>query len=202
MKFTRKKLILLSTIIISFIIILIATFIFAEYLSRKNAPQKISEIIDKVHLIDHYGKPFKKSTLKNRPSLLFFGFTNCPEICPTTLADLSEITIEITSSVDEINIIFVTLDPQRDNKKHLKDYIQYFDGNIIGVTGDKIEIKKFAENWRVFYETVKTSNNNYTLNHTATVFMIDESGSFRGTISWDENEASIIQKINDLRNLN
>ncbi len=202
MNFARKKLIILSSIIISFIIILILTFLFAEYLSRKNAPQKISEIIDKVHLIDHNGKAFKNSSLKNKPSLLFFGFTNCPEICPTTLADLSEITREVTSSVDEINIIFVTLDPQRDNEKHLQDYIQYFDGNIIGVTGDKIEIKKFAENWRVFYETVKTSNKNYTLNHTATVFMIDKLGNFRGTISWGENENSIIQKINNLRKLN
>tara|TARA_B100001027_G_scaffold189428_1_gene142930 strand:- start:77 stop:685 length:609 start_codon:yes stop_codon:yes gene_type:complete len=202
MNFARKKLILFSSIIISFIIILILTFLFAEYLSRKNTPQKISEIIGKVHLIDHYGRPFKTSTLKNRPSLLFFGFTNCPEICPTTLADLSEITREITSSIDEINIIFVTLDPKRDNKKHIKDYIQYFDGNIIGVTGDKIEIKKFAKNWGVFHETVKTSNNDYTLNHTATVFMIDKLGNFRGTISWGENETSIIKKIDSLRKLN
>ena len=202
MNFARKKLILLSSIIISFIIILFLTFLFAEYLSRKNAPQKISEIIDKVHLIDHYGKPFKSSTLKNKPSLLFFGFTNCPEICPTTLADLSKITREVTSSVNTINIIFVTLDPKRDNKNHLKDYIQYFDGNIIGITGDKIEIKKFADNWGVFFETVKTSDNNYTLNHTATVFMIDKLGNFRGTISWGENDTSIIQKINNLRKLN
>ena len=202
MNLARKKLILLLSIIISFIIILILTFIFAEYLSRKNTPQKISEIIDKVHLIDHYGEPFKNSTLKNKPSLLFFGFTNCPEICPTTLADLSEITRRVTSSVDSINIIFVTLDPKRDNKRRLKDYIQYFDDNVIGVTGDKIEIKKFAKNWGVFYETVKTSNNNYTLNHTASVFMIDKLGNFRGIISWGENETSIIQKINNLINLN
>ena len=202
MNFARKKLILLSSIIISFIIILILTFLFAEYISRKNAPKKISEIIEKVHLIDHYGKPFESSTLKNKPSLLFFGFTNCPEICPTTLADLSEITKEVTSSVDAINIIFVTLDPKRDNKEHLKDYVQYFDRNIIGITGDKNEIKKFAKNWGVFYETVKTSNNNYTLNHTATVFMIDELGNFRGTISWGENETSVIQKITNLRKLN
>ena len=202
MNFARKKFILLSSIIISFIIILALTFLFAEYLSRKNAPQKMSEIIDKVHLIDHNGQAFKKTTLKNKPSLLFFGFTNCPEICPTTLADLSEITKEVTSSVNAINIIFVTLDPIRDNKKHLKDYVQYFGSNVIGVTGDKLEIKKFAENWGVFYETVNTSNNNYTLNHTATVFMIDELGNFRGTISWGENETSVMQKINNLSKLN
>ena len=198
MNLAKKKLILLSSIIISFVIILIMTFLFAEYLSRKNAPEKLSEIISKVNLIDHNGQAFKNTTLKNKPSLLFFGFTNCPEICPTTLADLSQITKEVTSNDDSINIIFVTLDPKRDNKEHLKDYIQYFDGNIIGVTGNKIEIKEFADNWGVFYETVKTKNNNYTLNHTATVFMIDELGNFKGTISWGENETSIIQKINNL----
>ena len=201
MNFATKKLILLSSIIISFVFILTLTFLFAEYLSRKNAPQNLSEIISKVNLVDHNGQPFKSVVLKNKPSLLFFGFTNCPEICPTTLADLSEITKEVTLSVDAINIIFVTLDPKRDNEELLKDYIQYFDGNIIGVTGNKIEIKKFADNWGVFYETVKTVNN-YTLNHTATVFMIDELGNFRGTISWGENETSIIQKINNLRKIN
>ena len=202
MDLAKKKLILLSSIIISFVIILVLTFLFAEYLSRKNAPEKLSEIISKVNLIDHNGQPFKSATLKNKPSLLFFGFTNCPEICPTTLADLSEITKKITLNDDSINIIFVTLDPKRDNKEHLKDYIEYFDGNIIGVTGNKIEIKEFADNWGVFYETIKTTDNNYTLNHTATVFMIDKLGNFRGTISWGENESSIIQKINNLRILN
>ena len=201
MNFATKKLILISSIIISFVFILTLTFLFAEYLSRKNAPQNLSEIINKVNLVDHNGQPFKSVALKNKPSLLFFGFTNCPEICPTTLADLSEITKEVTLSVDTINIIFVTLDPKRDNEELLKDYIRYFDGNIIGVTGNKIEIKKFADNWGVFYETVKTANN-YTLNHTATVFMIDELGNFRGTISWGENKTSIIQKINNLRKLN
>ena len=202
MNLAKKKLILLSSIIISFVIILIMTFLFAEYLSRKNAPEKLSEIISKVNLIDHNGQAFKNTTLKNKPSLLFFGFTNCPEICPTTLADLSQITKEVTSNDDSINIIFVTLDPKRDNEEHLKDYIQYFDGNIIGVTGNKIEIKEFADNWGVFYEAVKTTNSNYTLNHTATVFMIDALGNFRGTIAWGENESSIIQKINNLRKIN
>lgn len=202
MNLAKKKLILLSSIIISFAIILIMTFLFAEYLSRKNAPEKLSEIIIKVNLIDHNGQAFKSTTLKNKPSLLFFGFTNCPEICPTTLADLSQIIKEVTLNDDSINIIFVTLDPKRDNKEHLKDYIQYFDGNIIGVTGNKIEIKEFADNWGVFYETVKTTNNNYTLNHTTTIFMIDALGNFRGTIAWGENESSIIQKINNLRKIN
>ena len=195
MKPKSKKTILLSTIIISFIIILTSTFFFAEYLSRQNAPKKISQIINNINLIDHTGKKFVSQTLKNQPSLIFFGFTHCPEVCPTTLSQLSEITDKLKTKIITTNIIFITLDPKRDTQEHLKDYISNFNENVIGVTGNIIDIKKIADNWGVFYETISSSKDDYTLNHTATVFMLDKKGNYKGTISWGENETSIIQKI-------
>ena len=195
-----KKTILLTTIIISFIIILTSTFFFAEYLSRQNAPKKISQIINNINLIDHTGKKFVSQTLKNQPSLIFFGFTHCPEVCPTTLNQLSEITAKLKTKIITTNIIFITLDPKRDTQEHLKDYISNFNENLIGVTGNIIDIKKIADNWGVFYETISSSKDDYTLNHTATVFMLDKKGNYKGTISWGENETSIIQKIINLSN--
>ena len=195
-----KKTILLTTIIISFIIILTSTFFFAEYLSRQNAPKKISQIINNINLIDHTGKKFVSQTLKNQPSLIFFGFTHCPEVCPTTLSQLSEITDKLKTKIITTNIIFITLDPKRDTQEHLKDYISNFNENVIGVTGNIIDIKKIADNWGVFYETISSSKDDYTLNHTATVFMLDKKGNYKGTISWGENETSIIQKIINLSN--
>ena len=194
----HKKTILLITIIISFIIILTSTFFFAEYLSRQNAPKKISQIINNINLIDHTGKKFVSQTLKNQPSLIFFGFTHCPEVCPTTLSQLSEITAKLKTKIITTNIIFITLDPKRDSKEHLKDYISNFNENVIGITGNIKDIKKLADNWGVFYETISSSKDDYTLNHTATVFMLDKKGNFKGTISWGENEKSIIQKIINL----
>ena len=193
-----KKTFLLTTIIITFIIILISTFFFAEYLSRQNAPKKISEILNNINLIDHTGKKFVSQTLKNQPSLIFFGFTHCTEVCPTTLSQLSEITDKLKTKIITTNIIFITLDPKRDTEEHLKDYISNFNENVIGITGNMNDIKKLADNWGVFYETIYSSKTEYTLNHTATVFMLDKKGNYKGTISWGENENSIIQKIINL----
>ena len=198
MSFINKKSILLVTIIVSFVIILIATFMFAEHLSRQNTPKKISDILKNINLIDHNGIEFNKASLNEKPSLLFFGFTHCPEICPTTLSQLSEITENLQNPIDLTNIVFITLDPKRDTQDHLKEYIQYFNKNVIAITGQINEIKKLADNWNVFFETIGLSKENYNINHTATVFMLDRTGVFRGTIAWGENEKSVIKKIINL----
>ena len=198
MTFINKKTILLVTIIFSFVIILIATFMFAEHLSRQNTPKKISDILKNINLIDHNGIEFNKASLNEKPSLLFFGFTHCPEICPTTLSQLSEITENLQNPIDLTNIVFITLDPKRDTQDHLKEYIQYFNKNVIAITGQINEIKKLADNWNVFFETIGSSKENYNINHTATVFMLDRTGIFRGTIAWGENEESVIKKIINL----
>ena len=198
MSFINKKSILLVTIIVSFVIILIATFMFAEHLSRQNTPKKISDILKNINLIDHNGFDFNGASLNEKPSLLFFGFTHCPEICPTTLSQLSEITENLQNPIDLTNIVFITLDPKRDTQDHLKEYIQYFNKNVIAITGQINEIKKLADNWNVFFETIGSSKENYNINHTATVFMLDRTGVFRGTIAWGENEESVIKKIINL----
>ena len=198
MSFINKKSILLVTIIVSFVIILIATFMFAEHLSRQNTPKKISDILKNINLIDHNGIEFNKASLNEKPSLLFFGFTHCPEICPTTLSQLSEITENLQNPIDLTNIVFITLDPKRDTQDHLKEYIQYFNKNVIAITGQINEIKKLADNWNVFFETIGSSKENYNINHTATIFMLDRTGVFRGTIAWGENEESVIKKIINL----
>ena len=198
MTFINKKTILLVTIIVSFVIILIVTFMFAEHLSRQNTPKKISDILKNINLIDHNGNEFNRASLNEKPSLLFFGFTHCPEICPTTLSQLSEITENLQNPIDLTNIVFITLDPKRDTQDHLKEYIQYLNKNVIAITGQINEIKKLADNWNVFFETIGSSKENYNINHTATVFMLDRTGVFRGTIAWGENEESVIKKIINL----
>ena len=198
MTLKSKKNILLATIIMSFIIILTSTFFFAEYLSRQNTPKKISQIIDNINLVDHTGSKFVSKNLKNQPSLIFFGFTHCPEVCPTTLSQLLEITERLKSKIMTTNIIFITVDPQRDTQEYLKDYISNFNENVIGITGKIMDIKKLADNWGVFFERISSSKDDYTFNHTATVFMLDKKGDYKGTISWGESESSIIQKIVNL----
>lgn len=191
---TKKKVLLLS-IIISFTILIVATFLLAEYFARQKSPKTIFSIVNSLSLIDHNGSLLDSSSFKKQPSLIFFGFTQCPEVCPTTLNQLSQIIADLKSRIKKTNIIFVTLDPERDTQKHIKEYIKHFDKNVIGITGSIKDLKQLANNWGVFYEKIFISKNDYTLNHTATVFMIDKDGKYRGTIAWGENENSISQKI-------
>ena len=148
--------------------------------------------------MNHNGLAFNSSSFKQQPSLLFFGFTHCPEVCPTTLGELSEIIEGLKNKIIPTNIIFVTLDPKRDTQNHLNEYLNNFNDDIIGVTGSLEDLKKLGDNWGVYYEKVLLKNNDYTLNHTATVFMIDKDGNYRGTIAWGENQNSIAQKITKL----
>ena len=193
-----KKRVLLIGITISFVILLISTFLLSEYIANKNAPKKVTAIINSLNLIDHKGYSFKASSLKQQPSLIFFGFTHCPEVCPTTLGELSEIIEDLKNNITPTNIIFVTLDPKRDTQNHLNEYLNNFNDDIIGVTGSLEDLKILGDNWGVYYEKVSLKNNDYTLNHTATVFMIDKDGNYRGTIAWGENQNSTAQKITKL----
>jgi protein SCO1 len=194
MKKTKKR-ILLFAIILSFLALLLSTFFLSEYLARQNAPKKITDIINSLNLIDHNGGPVTSQSFKNQPSLIFFGFTHCPEVCPTTITTLDKILQDLKNKIIQTNIVFITLDPERDTQNHLKEYINYFSKNIIAITGSIKDIKKLSKNWGVFYEKISTDKDEYTLNHTATVFMVDKNGNYRGTIAWGENEQSIIQKI-------
>ena len=194
MKKTKKR-ILLFAIIVSFLALLLSTFFLSEYLARQNAPKKITDIINSLNLIDHNGGSVTSQSFKNQPSLIFFGFTHCPEVCPTTITTLDKILQDLNNKIIQTNIVFITLDPERDTQNHLKEYINYFSKNIIAITGSIKDIKKLSKNWGVFYEKISTDKDEYTLNHTATVFMVDKNGNYRGTIAWGENEQSIIQKI-------
>jgi len=190
-----KKRILLFAMILSFLALLLSTFFLSEYLARQNAPKKITDIINALNLIDHNGVSVTSQSFKNQPSLIFFGFTHCPEVCPTTLTTLDTIIQDLNNKIIQTNIVFITLDPERDTQIHLKEYINYFSKNIIAITGSIKDIKKLSKNWGIFYEKISTDKEEYTLNHTASVFMIDKQGNFKGTIAWGENEQSIIQKI-------
>ena len=122
---TKKKLLLIA-IIVGFIFVLVATFLFAEHLSRQNSPKEISNILSKITLINQNGKAFNKQSLNQKPSLLFFGFTHCPEICPTTLSELSNVVDNLKNKIKPTNIIFVTIDPQRDTARIFKGLYSIF----------------------------------------------------------------------------
>jgi protein SCO1/2 len=143
------------------------------------------------------GKPFSSEMLKGRPYALFFGFTNCPDVCPTTLLEMSNNLAALGPDADRLTVLFVTVDPERDTAEHLKSYLSAFDRRIIGLTGNAADIALVAHAYHVFYEKVATSSG-YTMNHTATVFLIDRRGVLASTTNDEESEAVQREKLRRL----
>ncbi len=107
--------------------------------------------------------------------LLFFGYTNCPDICPTTLLDISRTLKELGKDSDKVQAVFVSVDPERDTPKHLNDYVKYFDKRIIGLSSDKTNIDKLHKYFRTTYELLNASEENYLVEHSSNLYIIDEN---------------------------
>lgn len=136
--------------------------------------------------------------LIGKPSLLFFGFTHCPDVCPTTLTDISDWLDKLGDAGKELTAYLVTVDPERDTPAFLREYLAAFDDRIVGLVGDENETRRIAEAWRVHYRRVPLDGGNYTMDHTASVFMIDRKGQFAGTIDFHEDREVALAKLRTL----
>jgi protein SCO1/2 len=129
-------------------------------------------------LTDQNGKTITDRDLKGHPFLVFFGFTHCPEVCPTALADISDIFDKLGPDADKVNALFVTVDPERDTPQALKDYLSSFNPRLIGLGGDAAALADVAKAYRVYYKKVPLKDGDYTMDHTAIVYLMDRSGRF------------------------
>jgi protein SCO1/2 len=126
------------------------------------------------------GGPFRltEQDLKGRPFLVFFGFTHCPDVCPTTLFDVSEVLRSLGPDADRTAALFITVDPERDTTAALKDYLGSFDPHLRGLTGDTDALATVAKEYRVYYKKVPLDGGDYTMDHTAIVYLMDKDGRF------------------------
>ncbi len=136
--------------------------------------------------------------LAGKPFGLFFGFTHCPEVCPTTLFELSNALQEMGEDAKDLRFFFVTVDPERDTAAFLKDYLASFDPRIEALVPGTAELVEMARSYRVFYEKVPTSDGSYTMNHTATVYLMGRDGRLAGTLAYGEDKASRLAKLRKL----
>jgi protein SCO1 len=130
------------------------------------------------HLIDQNGQPFSDQDLRGRSFLVFFGFTHCPDVCPTTLFDISEIMRRLGKDADRTAALFITVDPERDTPQVLKDYMSSFDPHVRALTGDQDALAAVAKAYRVYYRKVPLEDGDYTMDHTAIVYLMDKEGRF------------------------
>jgi protein SCO1/2 len=146
------------------------------------APSPIGQAVAGVggpfHLEDQNGKPFTDQDMKGRPFLVFFGFTHCPDICPTTLFDMSQVLHKLGPDADRTGALFITVDPDRDTPAVLKDYLSNFDPHLRGLTGDRAAIDTATREYRVYAKKVPLQGGDYTMDHTAIVYLMDKDGQF------------------------
>jgi protein SCO1 len=130
-------------------------------------------------LIDQNGKPITDADMRGRPFLVFFGYTHCPDICPTTLFEMSEVLRAMGKDADRTNGgLFITVDPDRDTPAVMKDYLSNFDRHLRGATGDQKELTAVEHEYRVYAKKHPMENGDYSMDHSAVVYLMDKNGRF------------------------
>jgi protein SCO1/2 len=149
-------------------------------------------------LVDDTGAPVTEKTLAGKPYAIYFGYTFCPDVCPTTLLDLSRWIKKLGPDADRLNYVFVTVDPERDTVQSLRTYLSSFDKRIRGYTGTPAEIAQIARGYRVYYRKIPTDDGGYTMDHSAVIYLMGPDGKFVTVIPYQEDDASAIAKLKNL----
>jgi protein SCO1 len=129
-------------------------------------------------LTDQAGQTVTEKSMLGRPTLIFFGFTHCPDVCPTTLFEMSEVLRAMGKDADRVNTYYISVDPERDTAAAMKDYLSSFDPRMKGLTGSPQEIAKVLSEYRVYAKKVPLKDGDYTMDHTALVYLMDRDGKF------------------------
>jgi len=149
-------------------------------------------------LIDDEGRPVDKSIFEGRPSLVYFGYTHCPEACPTTLYEVSNWLDELGGDGRSLRAVFFTIDPQRDTRDVMHDYVTAFGQRITGVTGAQDEMTKVANGWFIHAEKEPADDGNYHMSHTVDLLLIGADGRLKGLIPYRSDKDAAIAKIRNV----
>jgi protein SCO1 len=166
-----------SAFMAGLVICLAAVLLVNERLSSASRPPTAA-IGGPFRLIDQNGSTVTDADLKGHPFLVFFGFTHCPDVCPTTLFEISEVLRQLGPDADRVGALFVTVDPERDTPAALKDYMSSFDSHLVGLTGSLDDVTAVAKAYRVYFKKVPLDDGGYTMDHTAIVYLMDKDGRF------------------------
>ncbi len=129
-------------------------------------------------LTDQHGKTVTDKSLKGKPTLIFFGYTHCPDVCPTSLFEISEVLRAMGADAGKVNALFISVDPERDTPSTMKDYLSSFDPHLEGLSGDPAETAKVLTEYRVYAKKVPTKDGDYSMDHTALIYLMDRDGKF------------------------
>lgn len=156
------------------------------------------------NLVDQNGQPITEKAFQGKPTTLFFGYTHCPDVCPTTLFELNGWMNKVDPDGTKMQGYFVTVDPDRDTPELLATYISNVTKRVLGISGPSDKVLEMAKGFKVYYKKVpideKKPDGDYTMDHTASVFLLDSKGRFSGTISYGEDPEVAVKKLQNLMN--
>jgi protein SCO1 len=152
-------------------------------------------------LVAQDGSEITEKAFQGHPTMVFFGFTHCPEVCPTTLFEMSGWFKTLGSEGGNIKAYFVSVDPERDTPELLKAYVSNVTDRVIGVSGEPDKIAAMIKSFGVYARKVPTDGGSYTMDHTASVFLLNSAGDFHGTIAYGENADTAVEKLRRLAKL-
>jgi len=152
-----------------------------------------------IELIKSNGETFRLSEQKGKIVLLFFGYTSCPDVCPTTLAEFKQVMDGMENKAEQVQVVFVSVDPKRDTPEKIQKYVEHFDQGFIGLSGSMDELESIWKNYGIFREEVKSDSAfGYIVNHTARTYLIDADGNLRLSYGFQTPVENI---VSDLKNL-
>ncbi|MFZ2003989.1 MAG: SCO family protein [Stellaceae bacterium] len=152
----------------------------------------------KFSLVDQNDKPFSDANLKGKWNLVFFGYTHCPDVCPTTLNDLSLALEQLGAKEKDVGIVFISVDPDRDTPPVLKSYVESFGGPIKGLTGTPQEVAQAAKDYKVYYAKHPRADGGYDMDHSALIYIMDPEGRFTATLTPDESSDAMAARLKKL----
>jgi protein SCO1/2 len=170
-------------------------------ISRQNEPKPQDQQITLASfggpftLVGADGQPFSSSKLNGKAYALFFGFTHCPDVCPTTLARLVKLRQQLAQVDRPFEIVFVSVDPERDKPADVGAYTALFNSPVIGLTGSPAQVEQVKKQFGIFSQKVAQPGGEYSVNHTSTVLLFDKTGHFSGTIATDETDEPALAKL-------
>ncbi len=153
---------------------------------------------DSYTAIDTEGRTFTAHNLLGSPTLLFFGYTYCPEVCPTTIGDISRWLDELGKDADKLKVVFVTVDPERDTPEQLKSYLSSSGGRILGVVAASCDLAVMAKKYQVYYKKVQLEHGEYSVDHNASILLLDSNGQMVGTLNYQEPDNIALAKLRRL----
>ncbi|MCX2723711.1 SCO family protein [Roseibium salinum] len=149
-------------------------------------------------LVNGSGETVSDKTFAGKPSVMFFGFTYCPDVCPTTLSELQGWMEALGKDAEKLNYAFVTVDPERDTPEVMRDYVHAFDERITPLTGSREQVDAMLKAYRVYSKKVPLDDGDYTMDHSAAIYLMNADNKFVGTIAYGEAQETALKKLRRL----